>query len=145
MICAGGRTGPTKRSTVGRVRWIIDGMNVIGSRPDGWWRDRNGAMVALVDSLDRWAAGRAEAVTVVFERPPRDAIASAVVEVAYAPRAAADSADDEIVRRVRADAHPSDIRVVTSDKGLSGRVVALGASVQPAAGFRDVIDGRGGA
>ncbi|EUA20673.1 hypothetical protein I552_6823 [Mycobacterium xenopi 3993] len=38
------------------MRWIVDGMNVIGSRPDGWWEDRRRAMVALVDSLDRWAS-----------------------------------------------------------------------------------------
>ncbi len=125
------------------VRWIVDGMNVIGSRPDGWWKDRNGAMVALVDKLDRWAARQGERVTVVFERPPATAIASSVVEVAYAPRPAADSADDEIVRLVRADARPHEIRVVTSDKGLTDRVAPLGASVYPAAGFRDLIDPRG--
>ena len=121
-------------------------MNVIGSRPDGWWKDRGGAMVALVDSLDRWASIQGDDVTVVFERPPRPpsaAITSSVIEVAYAPRAAANSADDEIVRRVQADSRPHDIQVVTSDKGLSDRVAGLGASVYPAASFRDLIDPRG--
>ena len=33
------------------TRWIVDGMNVIGSRPDGWWRDRRGAMRRLVEEL----------------------------------------------------------------------------------------------
>lgn len=117
-------------------------MNVIGSRPDGWWKDRGRAMVALVESLDRWAATQGEQVTVVFERPPATAIGSSVIEVAYAPRAAANSADDQIVRLVRADARPHDIRVVTSDKGLTDRVATLGASVYPAAGFRDLIDPR---
>jgi predicted RNA-binding protein with PIN domain len=125
----------------------VDGMNVIGSRPDGWWKDRGRAMVALVENLDRWVSGQGEGhrddVTVVFERPPATAITSSVIEIAYAPRAAANSADDEIVRRVHADAHPDDISVVTSDKGLSERVVRLGASVHPAASFRDVIDPRG--
>lgn len=125
------------------VRWIVDGMNVIGSRPDGWWKDRNGAMVALVERLDRWASGQGGQVTVVFERPPSAAITSAVVEIAHAPRAAANSADDEIVRLVAADAAPHDIQVVTSDKGLSDRVATLGASVYPAASFRDLIDPRG--
>jgi predicted RNA-binding protein with PIN domain len=115
-------------------------MNVIGSRPDGWWKDRGGAMVALVGSLDRWAANRGEHVMVVFERPPSTGIGSSVVEIAYAPRAAANSADDEIVRRIQADDRPHDIRVVTSDKGLSDRVARLGASVHPAASFRDLID-----
>lgn len=125
------------------MRWIVDGMNVIGSRPDGWWKDRGGAMVGLVDKLDRWASGRGENVTVVFERPPATAIASSVVEVAHAPKAAANSADDEIVRRVGADDRPHEIRVVTSDKALANRVVGLGASVYPAEGFRDLIDPRG--
>jgi predicted RNA-binding protein with PIN domain len=129
--------------TVWVVRWIVDGMNVIGSRPDGWWKDRNGAMVALVERLDRWASGQGNQVTVVFERPPSTAVTSSVVEIAHAPRAAANSADDEIVRLVAADAAPHDIQVVTSDKGLSDRVATLGASVYPAASFRDLIDPRG--
>ncbi|MCV7353448.1 NYN domain-containing protein [Mycobacterium parmense] len=125
------------------MRWIVDGMNVIGSRPDGWWKDRNRAMAALVESLDRWAAGHGDAVTVVFERPPSTALTSSRVEVAHAPRAAANSADDEIVRRVQADARPCEIRVVTSDKVLADRVAALGASVHPAEGFRELVDPRG--
>jgi predicted RNA-binding protein with PIN domain len=125
------------------VRWIVDGMNVIGSRPDGWWKDRGRAMVALVESLDRWASTQDGDVTVVFERPPRTAIGSSEIEVAYAPKAAANSADDEIVRMIHADARPHDIRVVTSDKDLINRVASLGASVHPSASFRDLIDPRG--
>ena len=127
----------------GFVRWIVDGMNVIGSRPDGWWKDRGRAMVALVERLDRWASIQGDDVTVVFERPPATAITSSVIEVAYAPKAAANSADDQIVRLVQADARPQEIRVVTSDNGLANRVATLGASVYPAAGFRDLIDPRG--
>jgi predicted RNA-binding protein with PIN domain len=126
------------------VRWIVDGMNVIGSRPDGWWKDRGRAMVALVDMLDRWAPTQEGEVTVVFERPPATAIRSSVIEVAYGPKAAANSADDEIVRLVSADPRPHHIQVVTSDKGLTTRVTTLGASVYPAAGFRELIDPRGG-
>lgn len=100
-------------------------------------------MAALVERLDRWASGREETVTVVFERPPSSPIASSVVEVAYAPKAAPNSADDEIVRLVQADAGPREIRVVTSDKGLIERVENLGASVYPAVGFRDLVDPRG--
>ncbi|OBA77027.1 RNA-binding protein [Mycobacterium sp. 1554424.7] len=124
------------------MRWIVDGMNVIGSRPDGWWKDRSAAMVALVERLDRWASVQGEDVTVVFERPPASPITSSVIEVAHAPKAAANSADDQIVRLVQAAARPKEIRVVTSDKGLAERVATLGASVYPAAGFRDLIDPR---
>ena len=118
-------------------------MNVIGSRPDGWWKDRGRDMTALVEMLDRWASVQGGEVTVVFERPPSTAIPSSVVEVAYAPRAAANSADDEIVRMIGADARPGEIQVVTSDKDLVDRVTSLGASVHPAASFRDLIDPRG--
>jgi predicted RNA-binding protein with PIN domain len=124
------------------VRWIVDGMNVIGSRPDGWWKDRGRAMVTLVDKLDQWASAQGDEVTVVFERPPSTAITSSVVAVAHAPRAAANSADDEIVRLVQADTRPHDIRVVTSDKALIERVRSLGASVSPAESFRNLIDPR---
>lgn len=118
-------------------------MNVIGSRPDGWWKDRRRAMVTLVERLDAWACGGSgEQVTVVFERPPSTPLRSSAIEVAYAPRAAANSADDEIVRLVRADPEPGEIRVVTSDRTLSERVRSLGASVHRAEGFRDLIDPR---
>ena len=123
-------------------------MNVIGSRPDGWWKDRHGAMVTLVDRLEGWATGSCGAdsgdVTVVFERPPSTPIRSTVIEIAYAPKAAANSGDDEIVRLVEAAARPDEIRVVTSDKGLTERVRNLGAAVYRAEGFRDLIDPRAG-
>jgi predicted RNA-binding protein with PIN domain len=124
------------------VRWIVDGMNVIGTRPDGWWKDRSGAMAALVEKLDHWAMAKGDDVTVVFERPPSTAIRSSLIEVAHAPRAAANSADDEIVRLVQADTRPREIRVVTSDKVLADRVRSLGASVYPAESFRELVDPR---
>ncbi len=122
------------------MRWIIDGMNVIGSRPDGWWRDRHGAMVRLVDTLERWAAADGEDVMVVFEQPPRPPIFSSVVEIAYPSTPRPNSGDDEIVRRLRALPDPSSVRVVTSDAVLSRRVDAAGASVYPSARFRAEID-----
>jgi uncharacterized protein YaiI (UPF0178 family) len=123
------------------VRWLIDGMNVIGTRPDAWWKDRHGAMIRLVDMLERWAAASGEEVTVVFEQPPSPPIRSTVVEVAHAPRPRRDSADDEIVRRLAGDSEPGGIRVVTSDLWLADRVHAAGASVEPSAAFRALIEG----
>jgi predicted RNA-binding protein with PIN domain len=119
---------------------VIDGMNVIGTRPDAWWQDRHGAMVRLVDSLERWAASSGEEVTVVFEQPPRPPITSTVVVVAHAPRPGRDSADDEIVRLLAADREPGGIRVVTSDNWLASRVQGAGASVQSADSFRRELE-----
>jgi predicted RNA-binding protein with PIN domain len=122
------------------VRWIVDGMNVIGSRPDGWWKNRRRAMVGLVDQLERWASAEGNHVTVVFERPTSPPLHSSVIEIGHAPKAAANSADDEIVRLVRADKRPHEINVVTSDIALADRVRDAGASVYPAASFRNLID-----
>ncbi|ANI39093.1 NYN domain-containing protein [Mycolicibacterium vaccae] len=124
------------------MRWIVDGMNVIGCRPDGWWRNRHRAMATLVQNLERWAVADDADVTVVFERPPSPPIESAVVTVASAPAPAPNSADDEIVRMIRADAHPEQIRVATSDRALAERVGALEATVFPAERLRDLIDPR---
>jgi predicted RNA-binding protein with PIN domain len=123
------------------MRWLIDGMNVIGTRPDGWWEDRHGAMVRLVGLLERWAALNGDEVTVVFEQPPSPRISSSVIEVAHAPRPRRDSADDEIVRRLAADTQPGTVRVVTSDLWLSDRVHAVGATVEPSESFRSQLDG----
>jgi predicted RNA-binding protein with PIN domain len=122
------------------VRWLIDGMNVIGTRPDAWWRDRRGAMVRLVYMLENWAAANGEDVTVVFEQPPSPPIRSSVIEVTHAPRPRRDSADDEIVRRLKADREPGAVRVVTSDRFLADRVHAAGATVQPADAFRTQLE-----
>jgi predicted RNA-binding protein with PIN domain len=122
------------------MRWFVDGMNVIGTRPDAWWKDRDGAMRRLVDLLERWAAATGDDVTVVFERPPSPPIRSTVIEVAHAPRPRAHAADDEIVRRLRADPEPGTIRVVTSDHGLADQVHAAGAAVVGAAAFRMQIE-----
>ncbi len=115
-------------------------MNVIGTRPDGWWEDRHGAMVHLVGLLERWAAANGEEVTVVFEQPPRPPIFSTVIVVTHAPRPRRDSADDEIVRMLASDPQPGAVRVVTSDLWLADRVHAKGATVESAESFRVQID-----
>jgi uncharacterized protein YaiI (UPF0178 family) len=123
------------------MRWYVDAMNVIGSRPDGWWRDRDAAMVRLVDRLERWAAAEGEDVVVVFERRPSPPIRSTVIEIAHAPRSRRDAADDEIVRRLEQEPQPGVVRVVTSDRWLADRASALGAAVHGADGFRSLIEG----
>jgi predicted RNA-binding protein with PIN domain len=123
------------------MRWYVDGMNVIGTRPDGWWRDRDAAMRRLVDRLERWAAAEGEDVVVVFERKPSPPLRSTVIEIAHAPRPRRDAADDEIIRRLRLEAAPSQIRVVTSDRWLADAAGALGAAVHGSDGFRAMLDG----
>ena len=117
------------------TRWIVDGMNVIGSRPDGWWRDRAGAMRELVAALDSFAERSGEPVTVVldgraFELPAR------LTEVRFASRRGPNAADDDIAELVRSAPDPGELTVVTSDAGLAARVRGSGAAVVGAGGFR---------
>jgi len=109
------------------TRRLVDASNVIGSKPDGWWRDREGATRRLLDALRE--AGE-EAVVVLDAAPEEWAGREGSVEVVIAPRRGRDAADDEIVRLVAADDDPASISVVTSDSGLAARVRALGASVE---------------
>jgi predicted RNA-binding protein with PIN domain len=117
------------------MRWLVDGMNVIGSRPDGWWRDRRGAMRRLVDDLARLDGE----VTVVLDGKPFD-LESDRVEVAFASRSGPNAADDDIAERVGADPDPGSLTVVTSDAELERRVRERGADVHGAGAFRRRLD-----
>ena len=121
------------------VRWLVDGMNVIGSRPTGWWRDRRGAMRELVDALERFAAATGEQVTVVLDGRPFD-LSGERVEVVFASRRGRDAADDDIAALAERDDDPGGLRVVTSDAELARRVEAAGAEVVGAGAFRRRLD-----
>jgi predicted RNA-binding protein with PIN domain len=122
------------------ARWLVDGLNVIGSRPDGWWRDRPGAMRHLARRLDELAAQTGDEVTVVFDGKPFEVDADRV-RVLFASRRGPNAADDDIARLVAEDEDPGSIRVVTSDSDLAARVSESGAAVVPAGGFRRDLEG----
>jgi predicted RNA-binding protein with PIN domain len=106
---------------------LVDGMNVIGSRPTGWWRDRDGAVRMLVTRLIRLRQREGDEVTVVFDgRPLADLPQGSHdgVMVVYARRAGPDAADDRITEL----ASPRSV-VVTSDRALAERVRRRGAEV----------------
>jgi len=111
------------------MRWLVDGMNVIGSRPTGWWRDRPGAMRELVSTLDKFAEATGDEVAVVLDGAPF-ALSAERVDVAFAIRRGPDAADDDIAAR----AEPG-ITVVTSDRDLARRSAERGADVVGAGDF----------
>lgn len=122
------------------TRWLIDASNVIGSRPDGWWRDREGAARRLLDELRELAAA-GDDVTVVLDAGPAEwAGREDTFEVAIAPRRGRNAADDEIARRLDADPDAASVRVVTSDADLAARARARGAQVEGAGTFRRKLD-----
>ncbi|HEV8424386.1 MAG TPA: NYN domain-containing protein [Actinomycetes bacterium] len=125
-----------------RPRWLIDGMNLIGSRPDRWWNNPDRAVRRLIEELDRFASTTGDDVTVVFDRRPPDVAVGmhGAVGVAFASRRGRNAADDEIVRMVADDQAPDRFRVVTSDRQLVDRVRRLGAGVEPSSRFRRRID-----
>jgi hypothetical protein len=110
---------------------IVDAANVVGSVPDGWWRDRAGAATRLRDALVPVAAagldgaGTPVEVVLVVEGAARGVPGRPEVRVVPA----AGSGDDAIVELVRGRAPGRDAVVITSDRGLRDRVTALGARV----------------
>ncbi|MFE5493682.1 NTP pyrophosphohydrolase, partial [Streptomyces virginiae] len=108
-----------------RTVLIVDGANVVGSVPDGWWRDRRGAAERLRDSLAARAAGRDdEEIVLVVEGAARGIGSVPGVRV----EAATGSGDDLIVELAAARAEDGcPVVVVTADRELRTRVRAYGA------------------
>ncbi|MFG2052711.1 hypothetical protein ACGFI9_01650 [Micromonospora sp. NPDC048930] len=110
---------------------IVDGANVVGSRPDGWWRDRAGAAARLRDALVPLAETGVPPelpppveVVLVLEGAARGVPAVPGVAVVAAPG----SGDDTMVDLVAAAPRRRRV-VVTADRELRSRVGALGAEV----------------
>lgn len=113
-------------------RLVVDGNNVLGSRPDGWWRDRPAAARRLVAELQVLAAQSGDQVTVVFDGRPLAGMAEGIhggVRVAYARRSGRDAGDDRVIEEVAGSDDASALTVVTSDRALAERARALGAAV----------------
>jgi len=114
---------------------VVDGANVVGSRPDGWWRDRAGAAARLRDSLESLRAidgfapfdvAHPEVVLVVEGKASGIADGDAVRVIA-----APGSGDDTIVSTVESTGDAPCL-VVTADRELRRRCAAVGAdSVGP--------------
>lgn len=113
---------------------VVDAANVVGSVPDGWWRDRHGAAERLRDALLPYAEtglpGLAEPpleLVLVVEGAARGVRSVPGVRV----EAAEGSGDDHIVALVAAEREATGrpCVVVTADRGLRARVQALGAEI----------------
>jgi hypothetical protein len=106
---------------------LVDAANVMGSRPDGWWRDRPAAARALVTRIQSAVvAGRLEPpVVVVLEGQARRGVPEASdgdVRVLHADG----SGDDALVRLAGQTARPV---LVSADRGLAARMRAAGGKV----------------
>ena len=111
---------------------VVDGANVVGSVPDGWWRDRPGAAIRLRDRLAGITSaglpdlpGPVEVVLVV-EGKARDIPQTPGVRVVRAPASGDDTIVDVAESAVAGDRR---VVVVTADRELRRRVTALGAEV----------------
>jgi hypothetical protein len=116
---------------------IVDAANVVGSRPDGWWRDRAGAAARLLGRLARVPGATltgpdGDSVTfadviAVVEGRARDVPAPDGVGVVRAPG----SGDDALVAAVAVDLAGRPVLVVTADRGLRDRLPAGTAVAGP--------------
>ena len=128
--------------------WIVDAMNVIGSRPTGWWRDRPGAVRQLLEDSRRFAAATGDEVILVVDGRPAADLPEGVpgaARLVYARRAGADAADDRIVEMVASGEAPPQARVITSDRRLQERLRALGTTVESAGAWRRMFEATVGA
>ncbi len=112
-------------------RVFVDGNNVMGSRPDGWWRDRTEAARRLIAEITPLALHDGGGWTIVFDGqvPSEMAPTQECLTVVHTGHSRRDGADDRIVELV--DTLPEQLTslVYTSDAVLRARVVALGAQV----------------
>ncbi|MCK8676143.1 MULTISPECIES: NTP pyrophosphohydrolase [Streptomyces] len=111
-----------------RAVLIVDGANVVGSVPDGWWRDRHGAAERLRDRLvplaESGAAGLEPPLEVILvvEGRARDVAGVPGVRVEAAP-----GSGDDLIVELAAGAAGRRCVVVTADRELRRRVEAHGA------------------
>ncbi|MCO8270047.1 hypothetical protein M1L60_05505 [Actinoplanes sp. TRM 88003] len=112
---------------------VVDGANVVGSVPDGWWRDRAGAAERLRDALapvqttglPDLAAPVEVALVVEGKARDIDQTGNGVSVVR-----AQGSGDDAIADLVRVAAPDRRVVVITADRGLRDRVTAFGGEVR---------------
>ena len=130
---------------------VVDVANVVGSVPDGWWRDRAGAASRLLDRVSRRASRGVPADALWLEGDvwfPRwtavvEGQARAVsTEIAGVEVVAAPGEGDDSIVSVAAEfrGRGHDVIVVTSDRGLSERIVEVGGRVRGARWLRDLLD-----
>jgi predicted RNA-binding protein with PIN domain len=121
-------------------KWIVDAMNVIGSRPDRWWNDPDEAMRAFAQTVDAHAAATGQEITLVFDKDPGRLPETAHIQIVIAGRRGRNAADYEIERLVANEPDPASLWIVTSDRRLSDKVTTLGSKVVSSGRFRAELD-----
>ena len=119
---------------------VVDGANVVGSVPDGWWKDRAGAARRLHARLAvadlSW-----ERVVLVLEGAAKGGVPRGIdghLETVHAPR----DGDSAIVSTTRAAVESgADVIVITADRGLQTQVQVIGARTMSPGWLLDQIGG----
>lgn len=110
-----------------RSTLVVDGANVVGARPDGWWKDRAGAALRLHEEL-LVADVEFDVVVLVLEGQAKGGVRAgkdAHVRTVHAAR----DGDATIVAEARkAVAQGGRVVVVTADRALDARVHGVGAT-----------------
>lgn len=118
---------------------VVDAANVVGSRPDGWWRDRAGAARKLLEQLTTLTGRMDHPAEVVVVLEGKAKAADPNVDGVHVVLADG-SGDDAIVDVVAEQNRARTITVVTADRGLRDRVEALGAHTVGPGWLLDRID-----
>ncbi|MFF3570169.1 NYN domain-containing protein [Nocardia jiangxiensis] len=122
---------------------VVDAANVVGSRPDGWWRDRAGAARRLLTGLAalREHLPHSCEVVVVLEGAAKAVDDNEFRNIRVVR--AAGSGDDAIVAVTAEHGDHAQVLVVTADRGLRARIEALGARTTGPRRLLDRIDSAG--
>lgn len=118
---------------------VVDAANVVGSRPDGWWRDRAGAARRLHESL-LVADLPHDRIVLVLEGGAKAGVPAgtdAHVRTVHAPRDGDRTIQDETAQAVASGAR---VTVITADRVLRGRVEQLGAMPMGPSWLLDQLD-----
>jgi hypothetical protein len=107
---------------------IVDAANVVGSRPDGWWRDRAGAARRLHERLSAAELAQDEVVVILEGDARRGSPAGREgrLRTVHASGSGDDAIVEEVVRQV-AVGDGRGVLVVTADRVLRDRAERAGA------------------
>jgi len=117
---------------------VVDGANVVGSKPDGWWRDRAGAAGRLHGRL-AVADTSYDVIVLVLEGQAKAGVPRGRDGHLQTVHAAKDGDATIVVETGAARERGDDVVVITADRGLAQRVEALGARIMSPSWLLDQI------
>ena len=117
---------------------VVDGANVVGSKPDGWWKDRAGAARRLHERL-AVADTSYDVIVLVLEGAAKGGVPAGRDGHLRTVHAARDGDAASVSAVAEATGRGDDVVAITADRGLSMRVEASGGRVMSPSWLIDLV------